>query len=70
MAHPVWDRIEGNWKQFSGEVRKQWGKITDNELEEIRGEREKLAGRIQESYGITRDEANRQIDEWADQLKV
>jgi uncharacterized protein YjbJ (UPF0337 family) len=59
-----WDRIKGNWKQFKGEARKQWGKLTDDELDQIGGERDKLVGRIQERYGIARDEASRQVDDW------
>ena len=59
-----WDRIEGNWKQFSGTVREKWGKLTDDDLDVIAGKRQKLAGRIQERYGIAKDEAEREIDEW------
>ncbi len=60
----TWDKIAGNWKQFRGEVRKQWGKLTDDDLEQVRGERDKLAGKIQERYGVAKDEANRQLDQW------
>jgi uncharacterized protein YjbJ (UPF0337 family) len=60
----LWDRIAGNWKQFKGEVRKQWGDLTDDELEEIRGQRDVLVGKVQERYGIAKDEAARQVDEW------
>jgi uncharacterized protein YjbJ (UPF0337 family) len=59
-----WDRIEGNWKQFAGTVRQQWGKLTDDDVDMIKGERQKLAGRLQERYGIAKDEAERQIDDW------
>ncbi len=69
MASPTWDKVKGNWQQVMGHARKQWGKLTDDEWMQIRGERDILAGRIQETYGITREEANRQIDEWADKLK-
>lgn len=65
-----WDNIAGKWKQFTGEVKKQWGKLTDDELLEINGDREILAGRIQEKYGIAKEQADRQIDKWADKLKV
>ncbi len=65
----VWDRIAGNWKQVKGEIRKQWGDLTDDEVEMIAGERDKLAGKIQERYGIAKDDANRQIDKWANNLK-
>jgi uncharacterized protein YjbJ (UPF0337 family) len=60
-----WDRVQGNWKQMKGEARRQWGKLTDDELDQVEGNREKLAGKIQERYGIAKDEAERQIDEWA-----
>ena len=59
-----WDRIEGNWKQFSGTVREKWGKLTNDDLDMIAGKRQKLAGRIQERYGIAKDEAEREIDDW------
>lgn len=55
------DIIEGNWKQIKGEVKKQWGKLTDDHLEIIAGHRDKLAGEIQKAYGITKDEAENQI---------
>lgn len=59
-----WDRIAGNWKQFQGEARKQWGKLTNDDLDVIAGERTKLIGRVQERYGWARDEAERQVEEW------
>ena len=59
-----WDRIEGNWKQFAGKAKEQWGKLTDDELDKVAGRREQLAGKIQESYGISRDEAERQVKDW------
>ena len=65
----LWNQIEGNWKQFRGEVRKAWGWLTDDEFEEIQGRRDVLAGKLQEHYGIAQAEANRRIDEWAESLK-
>lgn len=59
-----WDIAEGNWKQFKGKVKAQWGKLTDDQLDVIAGRRTELAGRIQESYGITKDEAEQQIREF------
>lgn len=56
-----WDRVEGNWKQFKGEVKQQWGKLTDDHLDVIAGRRDELAGKIQEAYGISKDEAEKQI---------
>lgn len=58
------DTIEGNWKQVKGEVLKQWGKLTDDSIDQIEGNRLKLSGKIQETYGVARDEADRQIEEW------
>jgi uncharacterized protein YjbJ (UPF0337 family) len=59
-----WDRVEGNWKQFKGQVRQQWGKLTDDDLDVIEGQRTELAGRLQERYGYAKDEAERHIDTW------
>ncbi len=56
-----WDIVEGNWKQFKGKVKSQWGKLTDDQLDVIAGKRVELAGKIQEAYGITKDEAEQQI---------
>jgi len=56
-----WDTIQGNWKQFKGNVKQQWGKLTDDKLEQIAGKRDQLAGSIQEAYGISKDEAEKQI---------
>ena len=57
-----WDRIEGNWKQFKGTVKARWGKLTDDELDVIAGKRMELSGRIQEAYGLTKEQAERQIE--------
>ncbi len=65
----VWDQIAGSWKQLRGEVRKQWGKLTDDDLEQIRGQRDIMVGKLQERYGMAKEEANRQIDAWANRLK-
>ena len=62
-----WDRIEGNWKQFKGKVKQQWGKLTDDHLDVIAGNRDVLAGKIQEAYGISKDETERQIKKFEDQ---
>jgi len=59
-----WDRIEGNWKQVKGKVKEQWGNLTDDHIDVIGGKRDQLVGKIQESYGIARDEAERQVAEW------
>ena len=67
--HGVWDRMANSWQQVKGEVRKQWGKLTDDDLMEIRGQRDILLSKIQARYNLTVDEANRQIDKWTAGLK-
>jgi uncharacterized protein YjbJ (UPF0337 family) len=64
----AWDRIEGNWKQFKGKVKETWGELTDDELDQIAGKRDVLLGKIQERYGIERDEAERRIRDFEDRL--
>jgi uncharacterized protein YjbJ (UPF0337 family) len=59
-----WDRVEGNWKQFKGQVQQKWGKLTSDDLDMIEGKRTELAGRLQERYGVAKDEAEREIDNW------
>ena len=59
-----WDIVEGKWKQFAGSVQSQWGKLTDDDLDVIAGNRDKLAGRLQERYGWTKDEVEREITDW------
>lgn len=59
-----WDRIEGNWKIMKGKVREQWGKLTDDQLDVIGGKREQLVGKIQETYGVGKDEAEKQINDF------
>lgn len=60
------DIVQGNWKQIKGEVQKQWGKLTNDNLDEINGNREILLGQLQKSYGIAKDEAEKQLKEWED----
>jgi uncharacterized protein YjbJ (UPF0337 family) len=59
-----WDEIKGNWKQIKGKAQQQWGKLTDDDLQVAEGHREELVGRVQERYGVARDEAERQVSEW------
>src|SRR5688572_16380102 len=53
-----WDRIEGNWKKLKGKVKEQWGELTDDDLDVIAGKKDQLSGRLQETYGIGKDEAD------------
>jgi uncharacterized protein YjbJ (UPF0337 family) len=59
-----WDRIEGNWKQISGKAIEQWGKLTSDDVDIVAGRRDQLAGKIQERYGVAKDDAEKQVNEW------
>ena len=59
-----WDQMEGKWKQIRGSVKQQWGKLTDSDLDQIAGRRDVLVGKLQERYGMVREEAQRRADEW------
>jgi uncharacterized protein YjbJ (UPF0337 family) len=64
-----WDKIEGNWKQFKGNVKEQWGKLTDDQLDEIAGMRAPLTRKIQETYGVSKDEAEKQLADFQERIK-
>ncbi|MBA3449403.1 MAG: CsbD family protein [Pseudaminobacter sp.] len=59
-----WNQVEGNWEQFKGKAQTQWGKLTNDDLDVVKGKRKELSGKIQASYGKTEDEAERDIDDW------
>ena len=59
-----WNRVEGNWKQVKGHVKEKWGKLTDDDLTAINGRRDQLEGKIQERYGLAKDQAKKEIDDW------
>jgi len=59
-----WDSVQGNWKQFSGKVKEQWGKLTDDDLAKVAGKREQLEGLLQERYGYGKEQAKKNIDEF------
>lgn len=63
-----WDTIEGQWKQLAGKARERWGKLTDDDWQRIAGKREELIGHVQQLYGRTREEAERDVAEWQRQL--
>ena len=63
-----WDRIEGNWKQFTGKVKEQWGKLTDDEIAQVNGSREQLEGIIQARYGHAKDQVKRDVDDWLSRM--
>lgn len=59
-----WDRIQGDWKQLTGRAKEQWGQLTDDDLTVVAGRREQLAGKIQERYGVAKEEAEKQVAAW------
>jgi uncharacterized protein YjbJ (UPF0337 family) len=59
-----WDTIKGDWKQFTGTVREQWGKLTDDDLAKVEGRRDQLIGQIQTRYGVGKEEAEKQVAAW------
>jgi uncharacterized protein YjbJ (UPF0337 family) len=65
-----WNIVEGNWKQYVGTVKTQWGKLTDDHITAIAGRRENLSRKIQEAYGIGTDEAEKQIKEFEGLYKI
>jgi uncharacterized protein YjbJ (UPF0337 family) len=65
----TWNKVSGNWKRMKGAVKQRWGKLTNNEIRESQGRREVLNGYIQSRYGIDREAADKQIDNWLQTLK-
>ncbi len=64
------DRINGSWEQVKGSVQEAWGKLTHDDLAVIEGDRKQLAGKLQERYGIAKDEAEKQVHEWNQRTEV
>jgi uncharacterized protein YjbJ (UPF0337 family) len=64
----AWDQIEGNWKQFKGKIKETWGDLTDDEIDQIAGKRDVLLGKLQERYGMEKDEADRRLRDFEDRL--
>ena len=59
-----WDQVEGKWKQAKGSIKEKWGKLTDDDLDVIAGKKDQLVGKIQERYGISKEEAQKQVDSY------
>ena len=59
-----WDQVAGQWKQLKGNAKTKWGKLTDDEIDVVEGKREQLVGKIQQRYGIDKDKAEKQVDDW------
>lgn len=64
-----WDQIEGNWKQFQGEAKRRWGKLTDDDMTAISGQKDKLMGKLQERYGYAKEQAEKEARAFADAMK-
>jgi uncharacterized protein YjbJ (UPF0337 family) len=64
------DQMSGKWKQMKGAAKQQWGKLTDDDLEVIAGKRESLAGKLQERYGMAKEDAQTKADEWLKSYKL
>ena len=58
------DEVGGNWKQFKGKVKEQWGKLTDDDMTVIEGKRDQLVGKVQERYGYAKDQAEKEVNDW------
>jgi uncharacterized protein YjbJ (UPF0337 family) len=65
----MWDRIRADWKDLKGKARVQWGKLTDDDLAQIQGNREQLEAAIEKRYGMAKKDAQDQVDQWAQTLK-
>lgn len=65
-----WDQIKGDWKQVTGKVKEKWGKLTDDDLTTIAGKRDQLAGLIQQRYGYAKEQAEKELDEFSQGLKL
>ena len=59
-----WDQIEGQWHQLAGQAKSQWAKLTDDDVKNVAGKKDQLVGKLQEHYGVLKEEAEQQIDKW------
>ncbi len=64
----VWNQVEGNWDQFKGSIQENWGELTDDEVDQLSGKRDQFIGMIKEKYGVAQEEAEAQVDQWAESL--
>ncbi len=64
-----WDQIEGNWKQFAGKAQQKWGELTNDDLDQAAGDRQRLEGLIQERYGKTKEDVRHEVDSWLSETR-
>lgn len=64
-----WDQIEGQWKQMGSHLKSKWAKFTDDDLKNLGAKKDDLIGKIQERYGVLKDEAEKQVDQWMKDIK-
>ena len=64
-----WDEVKGDWKQFAGKAKSKWGKLTDDDMTQIGGKKDELLGKLQSHYGHTKEEAEKNLDEFINSLK-
>lgn len=64
-----WEHVEANWKQLKGQLKAKWGKLTDDDMKVLSGKKDQLVSKLQERYGILKDDAERQIDAWISTVK-
>ena len=64
-----WDQVSGQWKQLKGKIKEKWGDLTDDDLDVVAGKRDQFIGKIQQRYGIGKDEAERRVDQWVNELE-
>lgn len=63
------DEFKGMWNQIKGQAKEQWGKLTDDELREVEGKKDKLVGKLQQKYGWSKEQAEKSVNEWSDQIR-
>jgi len=59
-----WEQVKGNWNEFKGEIKERWGRLTDDDLDVIEGRRDQLVGQLQKRYGIAKEEAEQEVEEY------
>jgi uncharacterized protein YjbJ (UPF0337 family) len=65
-----WDQVQGKWHQLTGKAKSAWGKLTDDDIKNIAGKKEVLIGKIQARYGVVKEQAEHQVDDWVEKLDL